>query len=452
MFLRMIEKLPLTSASMLSQMRRLESIAIFVAESARYSLDDHVECKMKLIEEMRDVEGSAANSPFVHDSQGVRNAGAHVAAKLISLNRNAARFNLDNNDVSANEAKLRAELDAFVGDFLASRVDAETEILIGSDEVASQIDALASGVSSSVAVAGTGEEVSEEVKRARRFLETIFTMTKLLILMGDIMSISDLVPTLIRSALLCAENTSDLHFGSEAKSCLIALRSVLFTESGGNSSRAATLFQDIVDDALLPSMKSSFWKTRKQTSLFASAFAFRHMFVLDEETQIDKLQNTIANELLEDPLVEVREAARDSLFAFLSGKRREAFTAQTELKFVERFSSSSVSASVVASLPQDQTSLVQRHAVILALSALLHSSSAIIDDDPPLWLKKSIILAAQCSFDVDPIKDCARKAFAEMKKKLHQKEKFEKFKRAFSEREWDDIVSVGFEYNASYMV
>lgn len=452
MFLRMIEKLPLTSASMLSQMRRLESIAIFVAESARYSLDDHFECKMKLIEEMRDVEGSAANSPFVHDSQGVRNAGAHVAAKLISLNRNAARFNLDNNDVSANEAKLRAELDAFVGDFLASRVDAETEILIGSDEVARQIDALASGVSSSVAVAGTGEEVSEEVKRARRFLETIFTMTKLLILMGDIMSISDLVPTLIRSALLCAEDTSDLHFGSEAKSCLIALRSVLFTESGGNSSRAATLFQDIVDDALLPSMKSSFWKTRKQTSFFASAFAFRHMFVLDEETQIDKLQNTIANELLEDPRVEVREAARDSLFAFLSGKRREAFTAQTELKFIERFSSSSVSASVVASLPQDQTSLVQRHAVILALSALLHSSSAIIDDDPPLWLKKSIILAAQCSFDVDPIKDCARKAFAEMKKKLHQKEKFEKFKRAFSEREWDDIVSVGFEYNASYMV
>ena len=123
-----------------------------------------------------------------------------------------------------------------MGDFLASRVDAETEILIGSDEVARQIDALASGVSSSVAVAGTGEEVSEEVKRARRFLETIFTMTKLLILMGDIMSISDLVPTLIRSALLCAENTSDLHFGSEAKSCLIALRSVLFTESGGNLS------------------------------------------------------------------------------------------------------------------------------------------------------------------------------------------------------------------------
>ena len=67
---------------------------------------------------------------------------------------------------------------------------------------------------------------------------------------------------------------------------------------------------------------------------------FRHMFVLDE-TQIDKLQNAISStELLEDPRVEVREAARDSLFAFLSGKRREAFTAQTELKFKERFSSS----------------------------------------------------------------------------------------------------------------
>ena len=140
---------------------------------------------MKLIEEMRDVEGSAANAPLVHNSQGVRNAGAHVAAKLISLNRNAARFNLDNNHVSANEAKLRAELDAFVGDFLASRVDAETEILIGSDEVARQIDALTSGSSSAVSVAGTGEEVSEEVKEGA-VLETIFTMTKLLILMGDI--------------------------------------------------------------------------------------------------------------------------------------------------------------------------------------------------------------------------------------------------------------------------
>jgi hypothetical protein len=39
-----------------------------------------------------------------------------------------------------------------------------------------------------------------------------------------------------------------------------------------------------------------------------------------------------------------------------------------------------------------------------------------------------------------------------LKKKLHHKEKFEKFKRAFSEQEWDDVVSVGFEYNASYMV
>jgi len=462
MFLRMIEKLPLTSASMLSQMRRLESIAIFVAESARYTLGDHVECKMKLIEEMKDVDGSAASSPFVHDSQGVRSAGAHVTAKLISLNRNAARFNINDDQVSANEAKLRGELDAFVGDFLASRVDAETEIVIGGDEVAKQNDASTSGASSSamasaaaaaVAATTSGEEVSEEVKRARRFLETIFTTTKLLILMGDIMSISDLVPTLIRSALLCAENTSDLHFGSEAKSCLIALRSVLFTENGGNSSQTATLFQDIIDTALLPSMKSSFWKTRKQSAYFASAFAFRHMFVLDEGTQIDALQKALANELLEDPRVEVREAARDSLFAFLSGKRREAFTAQTESKFIERFSSSSVSASLVASLPRDQVSLVKRHAVILALSALLHSSSANMDDtDLPEWLKKTIILAAQCSFDSDPIKECARKAFAELKKKLHHKEKFEKFKRAFSEQEWDDVVSVGFEYNASYMV
>ena len=89
MFLRMIKRLPLTSVSMLSQMRRLKSIAIFVSESARYSLGDHVECKIKLIEEMKDVDVDAASSPFVHDSQG----GAHVAAKLISLNRNAARFN-----------------------------------------------------------------------------------------------------------------------------------------------------------------------------------------------------------------------------------------------------------------------------------------------------------------------------------------------------------------------
>lgn len=74
------------------------------------------------------------------------------------------------------------------------------------------------------------------------------------------------------------------------------------------------------------------------------------------------------------------------------------------------------------------------------------------DTDLPEWLKKTIILAAQCSFDSDPIKECARKAFAELKKKLHHKEKFEKFKRAFSEQEWDDVVSVGFEYNASYMV
>lgn len=434
---------------MLSQMRRLESIAIFVAESARYSLGDHVECKVKLIEEMKDVDVDAASSPFVHDSQGVRNAGAHVAAKLISLNRNAARFNLGDDQVSANEAKLRSELDTFVNDFLASRVDSETQIVVGGDDMARQDDASTSGIAAVAA-----EEASVEVKKARRFLETTFTTTKLLILMGDIMSISDLVPTLIRSALLCAETTSDVHFGNEAKSCLIALRSVLFTESGGNSSRTATLFQDIIDTALLPSMKSSLWKTRKQVAFFASAFAFRHMFVLDE-TQIDKLQNAIATELLEDPRVEVREAARDSLFAFLSGKRREAFTAQTELKFKERFSSSmtsSVSASSVASLPQDQISLIQRHAVILALSALLHSNIANMEDDPPQWLKKATILSAQCSFDVDPIKDCAQKAFAELKKKLHQKEKFEKFKRAFSEREWDETVCAGFEYSVSYMV
>ena len=449
MFLRMIKRLPLTSVSMLSQMRRLESIAIFVAESARYSLGDHVECKVKLIEEMKDVDVDAASSPFVHDSQGVRNAGAHVAAKLISLNRNAARFNLGDDQVSANEAKLRSELDTFVNDFLASRVDSETQIVVGGDDMARQDDASTSGIAAVAA-----EEASVEVKKARRFLETTFTTTKLLILMGDIMSISDLVPTLIRSALLCAETTSDVHFGNEAKSCLIALRSVLFTESGGNSSRTATLFQDIIDTALLPSMKSSLWKTRKQVAFFASAFAFRHMFVLDE-TQIDKLQNAISTELLEDPRVEVREAARDSLFAFLSGKRREAFTAQTELKFKERFSSSmtsSVSASSVASLPQDQISLIQRHAVILALSALLHSNIANMEDDPPQWLKKATILSAQCSFDVDPIKDCAQKAFAELKKKLHQKEKFEKFKRAFSEREWDETVCAGFEYSVSYMV
>ena len=75
-----------------------------------------------------------------------------------------------------------------------------------------------------------------------------------------------------------------------------------------------------------------------------------------------------------------------------------------------------------------------------------------MEDDPPQWLKKATILSAQCSFDVDPIKDCAQKAFAELKKKFHQKEKFEKFKRAFSEREWDETVCAGFEYSVSYMV
>ena len=208
---------------------------------------------------------------------------------------------------------------------------------------------------------------------------------------------------------------------------MIALRSVLFTESGGNSSRAATLFQDIVDDALLPSMKSSFWKTRKQTSFFASAFAFRHMFVLDEETQIDKLQNTIANELLEDPRVEVREAARDSLFAFLSGKR--SVHGAMELKFIERFSSSSVSASVVASLPQDQTSLVQ-HTRSSSGSPLCSLQQC--DHRRPTALAQKIHHPRRPVFlRCRSYQRLRSKSLRGDEEKLHQKEKFEKFKERF---------------------
>ena len=226
--------------------------------------------------------------------------------KLISLNRNAARFNLDNNHVSANEAKLGAELDAFVGDFLASRVDAETEILIGSDEVARQIDALTSGSSSAVSVAGTGEEVSEEVKKRARFLETIFT---------DDLSFSFSWVTSCPSLTSCRrsfdplcfapKNTSDFTFRLRSEIVLDRLAFRLVYGKRRQQLHGRRLCFKTSSTTLLPSMKSSFWKTRKQTSFFASAFAFRHMFVLDEETQIDKLQNTIASELLEDPRVEV---------------------------------------------------------------------------------------------------------------------------------------------------
>ena len=425
-FEQMIEELPLTSASMLSQIRRLESISIFIAESARYSLGEHVEYKVKMIEELLDIDGESASSPFIADSQGVRNSGAHVAAKLVSLNRNAHRNTAV--DMNESEAKIRESLDSFIIDSLTPRVNAQTEMVIEGDI---KNDPMADG----------DAKPSEDVKKARRFLESVFTFTKLLILMGDVMSIADFLPVVLRSTLLCAENTSDIQFGLEAKSVLIALRSVLYQSGGvGNNNNLDVIIQTIID-----SSKSSYWKTRKQSALFASAFAFRHMFVL-EDAQTDALQDCVVT-LLADSKVEVRECAQESLFAFLSSsKRREKFALDCEASFDVLFIKPAKS---IAKLAQDSESIRNRHAVALALAAIMHSSANPID--PPECIKRTIVLCAKCALDSDPIKDCSRKAFAEQKKKLHDKEKFDEFKRKFSERDWDS-VSLGFDFAPSYMV
>jgi proteasome activator subunit 4 len=219
------------------------------------------------------------------------------------------------------------------------------------------------------------------------------------------------------------------------------------------SSKYQPLEPEFIDQAfqsLIESSNGELWTERAAALQFMQYFWFRNVIALGQQGSERVLNEALR--LLEDPKLEVREMACDTISGVIRAlslekqaeirekivsRSKEIFPDRKRRKVVSNGSNSKVDV---------QRSLPERHGAVLALRALVISSPY----DVPQWLPEILMALVRLASEPAPVKNTVREALSDFRR-THEEGGLLEVKDAMTAEQWEAVrdVAVG---AASYFV
>jgi len=177
------------------------------------------------------------------------------------------------------------------------------------------------------------------------------------------------------------------------------------------------------------------WRCRLLVISFLKSFAYIHHFLLTKE-DASTLRQFALESALPDPQLEVREAACTLMVILIRSDSPRS---------LEKLCTTLSKSILKGKRLRNGEAVVPRHAAVLGLTAMLHTSPY----DVPSFMPQALASLARCSNDAAPVNTTVRKAFGEFWR-THQ-ESWAEYRERFSEEELEyvsEMIAPGASYYA----